>query len=347
MRLAVILGALGTFAYTYQIYNVGGFVQAYSTVKGGGWSGIGYLRDFDYMLVPAIALIYLSRADLRMKTRHWVLVGLFSFPFAARGLLTARRGPTFMFFAVLFGGWYLSRRSRPSVPAIAAGGTFIGLLLLTLVTFRGQIYLGGPFFSGEAPSAEEVVESSLEWATTPSLRNEYLYGSYVVLNAREKNQHYWGTRYLTQIFARPIPSAFWPSKYEDVNMEAITQNSGQLLTNDLEGHPVPQGGAPGFVGSAYVEWGVWGAPLFLFSIGWLYALMWRKSLVQGGLWTVLYTILLVMAAYFVAQSFYAIFYRLLLMGIPSALGWWYMVEAKKSTNRIGAKISTAPANPTS
>ncbi|MCS3685495.1 O-antigen polymerase [Salinibacter ruber] len=324
-RLGVVLGVIGFAAYTYELYNVGGFIEAYDSVKGGGWASSGYLRDLDYLLVPAIALIYLSRTDQPMTIGHWVLVGLFSFPFAARGFLTARRGPTFIFFAVLIGGWYLTRRRRPSVPTLAVGGGLIGLTLLALVTFRGQIYLGGSFFTGEGPPTDEIVESSLSWATRPTLANEFMYGSYVVLNAREQGEHYWGARYATQTFVRPIPSAFWPNKYEAVGMEAIAVNSGQLLTANIGEHPdVPKGAAPGFVGSAYVEWGLLGAPIFLFGIGWLYAWMWRKSLVEGGLWIVGYTILLAMAAYFIAQSFYAIFYRLLLMGIPPVFGWYLL-----------------------
>ncbi|MCS4155844.1 oligosaccharide repeat unit polymerase [Salinibacter ruber] len=325
LRLGIILGAIGLLSYSYQLYNVGGFIEAYDSVKGGGWAASGYLRDLDYLIVPAVALVYLSRTDRPMKFDHWCLVGLLSFPFAARGFLTARRGPTFVFFAVLVGGWYLTRRRRPSVPTVAVGGTLIGLLLLALVTFRGQIYLGGSFFSGKAPPTEEVVESSLEWATTPSFGNEYMYGSYVVLNAREKDEHYWGRRYLTQLFVRPIPSSFWPNKYQAVGMEEIKVNAGQLLATDLSEHPrMPKGSAPGFVGSAYVEWGLWIAPVFLFGLGWLYALVWRKTLVEGGLWTVMYLILVSMSVYFVAQSFYAMFYRLLLMGIPPIFGWYLL-----------------------
>ncbi len=324
-QLGILLGAIGFSTYAYQLYNVGGFVEAYDSVKGGGWAASGYLRDLDYLLVPAIALIYLSRTDHPMKVKHWVLVGLFSFPFAARGFLTARRGPTFVFFAVLIGGWYLTRRYRPSVTTLTMGGSLIGLILLALVTFRGQIYLGGSFFSGEGPPTEEVVGSSLRWASRSTLGNEFIYGAYVVLNAREKDEHYWGARYATQLFVRPIPSTVWPNKYEAVGMRAITVNAGQLLTANLGEHPeVPRGAAPGFVGSAYVEWGLFGAPLFLFGIGWLYAWMWRKTLVEGGLWIVGYTILLAMAAYFIAQSFYATFYRLLLMGIPPVVGWYLL-----------------------
>lgn len=346
LRLGVTLGSIGLLAYAYQLYNVGGFVEAYNSVKAGGWAASGYLRDLDYLLVPGVALVYLSRSDRQLRIGHWVLVVLFSFPFAARGILTARRGPTFVFFAVLVGGWYLSRRRRPSVPTLAMGGTFIGLLLLALVTFRGQIYLGSSFFAGDAPPTEEIVESSLEWATTPSLMNEYIYGSYVTLNAREQDEHYWGKRYLTQLFVRPIPSSFWPNKYQAVGMAEIKTNAGQLLSTDLSEHPeVPNGAAPGFVGSAYVEWGFWLAPVFLFGVGWLYACVWRKTLVKGGLWTVMYVVLLAMSAYFVAQSFYAVFYRLLLMGIPPLLGWYVMRPRTRPSRSRLRRRSTPSVSP--
>lgn len=345
LRMGIAFGCFGLLMYAIQLYNVGGFVEAYNTVKGGGWAGSGYIRDLDYMLVPSIVLVYLSRTDEPLRLRHWMLVGLFSFPYAARGLLTARRGPTFLFFAVLFGGWYLTRRRRPSLPTVAVGGSLIGLLLLALVTFRGQIYLGSSFLTGEGPPVDEIVDASLEWATTPSLLNEYMYGTYVVMNAREEEGHYYGRRYLTQAFVRPIPSSIWPNKYEAVGMEEIKFNAGQLLTADANEHPnVPKGAAPGFVASAYVEWGAWGAPLFLFGIGWLYALMWRKSLVKGGVWTVTYVIFLGMSAYFVAQSFYAIFYRLLLMGVPPAVVWYMLRPRARPRLEHLRQKSVSPAS---
>jgi len=334
VRMGIAFGVFGFLTYAIQLYNVGGFVEAYDSVKGGGWSDSGYIRDLDYMLVPGIVFVYLSRVDRPLRFWDWVLIGVFSFPFAARGLLTARRGPTFLFFALVFGGWYLTRRRRPSLPTLAAGGGLIGLLLLTLVTFRSQIYLGSSFLTGDTPPVEEVVESSLEWVTTPSLHNEYLYGTYVIMNAREEEKHYYGRRYLTQLFVRPIPSSVWPNKYEDVGMGAVTTNGGVLFTeNVVKEHPnVPVGAATAVVASAYVEWGWWGVPVFLFVIGWGYALAWRKSLVVGGVWTVVYTIFLVMSVYLVAQNFYAVFYRLLLMGIPPAV-FWYLLRPRKTPSR--------------
>ena len=321
-QIGVLLGMIALGAYVYQLANVGGFYAAYDNPKGGGWAASGYIRDIDLLAVPSIVLIYLSRGEKRLALRHRILVGVISVPLLVHGLLSARRGPTFLALSTLIGGWYLVRRRRPSLPTVAAGGTALGLLLLVLVTYRGQIYLGSSFLTGDLPSATEVVEESLDRTTASSFGNEYMYGTYVVLNARDQAGHYWGKRYFTQLFVRPIPSSIWPSKYQDVGMTAITFNAGQLGTADRDKHPlIPSGSAPGFAGSTYVEWG-WGGPFFLFLLGWMYATMWRRSLVQGGIWTVVYTILLATSAYFAAQSFIAVLFRLLLVGIPPVVLWY-------------------------
>lgn len=321
--VGLVLGGVAVAAYVYKIANVGGFVAAYSHVKGGGATTSGYIRSIDQLAIPAIVCIYMSRTGTRLTRGKKLLVGMFSVPLLIHGLLSARRGPTFLALATLIAGWYLVRRKRPSLPTIAVGGTAVGLLLLALVTFRGQIYLGSSFLTG-GPSTAEIVEKSLERSTRKELSNEYLNGAYIALNARDNAGHYWGKRYLTQLFVRPIPSRIWPTKYEDVGMEAIFYNAGQLRTADPEQHPkIPEGAAPGVAAGAYVELG-WLAPVFLFLVGWGYALAWRRSLVQGGRWTVIYSILLSVSAYLVAQSFFAILYRVLLMVIPVLVLWeWF------------------------
>ena len=126
-------------------------------------------------------------------------------------------------------------------------------------------------------------------------------------------------------------------------MTAITFNAGQLGTADREEHPlIPLGSAPGFAGSTYVEWG-WGGPLFLFVLGWFYAASWRRSLVQGGLWTVVYVVLLSTSAYFAAQSFIAVLFRLLLMVGPPVVLWWALRPSAAHKLRPRSVASSASA----
>jgi len=318
--IGVSLGAVGLLSYVYQIANVGGFYAAYSHPKGGGWATSGYLRNLDILTIPAILVLYASRSDDAIPLGERVLIGAFAAPYVFQGLLASRRGPTFLILATLIAGWYLTRRKRPSFPTVIAGGTLIGLLLLALVTFRGQIYLGSDFFSEQLLNLPTVVEESVERSERTAFSNEYLTSVYVVNNSRG-NFHYWGTRYLTQLFVRPIPSLIWENKYEEVGMEEIKENYGQLGTAETREHPVPNGAAVTLAASAYVEF-AWGAPLFVFLLGWMYGTSWRRCLTRGGLWTVLYSILVACSVFLVAQTFLAVLYRVLLMTMPVTVIWY-------------------------
>jgi hypothetical protein len=123
-------------------------------------------------------------------------------------------------------------------------------------------------------------------------------------------------------------------------MEVMRYQAGHLGTTNLEKHPlIPRGSAPAFAASAYLEW-AWGAPIFLFLLGWFYAFAWRRCLVNGGLWTVVYTVLIATSAYFVAQTFIAILFRVLLMTLPPVVLWW----ALRDHDQHPAKTSTTPAS---
>ena len=326
--IGITLGVISLLAYFYRISTVGGFYAAYDDPKGGGWAQSGYIRELDLLVVPSIVLIYMSCFRRRVSVRTKLLIALFSTPLLLHGLLSARRGPTFLALATLIGGWYLVQNRRPRLSQVVVGGSIIGLLLLVLVTFRGQIYLGSSFFTS-GPAATELVEKSLEYSTKGTFGNEFMMGLYIVENADENDIRYWGRRYMTQLFVRPIPSAFWPTKYEDVGMEALKVNAGLLGMTDLqEEHPmIPPGSAPGFVASAYVEWG-WGAPVFLLGLGWLYGMLWRRQLTYGGIWTVAYIGLLSTSVFFVAQAFLAVLFRLLVMFLPTYLVWKFSIASR-------------------
>jgi len=318
-QIGVAFGVIGLLGYVYQIANVGGFYAAYSHPKGGGWATSGYLRNSDVMTIPAILLLYVNRSNEPIPFGERMLVGIFAVPYLFQGLLASRRGPTFLILATLIGGWYLSRKTRPSFLKVLTGGATIGILLLALVAFRGQIYLGSDFFSEQLPNVTEVIEQSIERSERTAFSNEYLTSVYVVNNSRG-NFHYWGKRYLVQLFVRPIPSTIWTNKYADVGMEEMKANYGQLGTADTKAHPVPTGAAVTLAASAFVEF-AWGAPLFIFCLGWMYGSSWRRCLTRGGLWTLLYTVLVACSVFFIAQTFLAVLYRLLLMTVPVAVVW--------------------------
>ncbi len=319
---ATVLGGVALALYTYGLSNVGGFVAAYDSPKGGGWAASGYLRDFTILSVPAVVLLFMSRGTTGLKKRDYVLLGGLLLPTLVHGLLGARRGPTFMGIAALAAGWYLAQNRRPSLWQVLAGGATVGALLLLLVTFRGEIYLGSYFLLGGGPETAEMVEQAFSETTEAEGGNEFVYGSYTVLTAREEG-FYWGKRYLTYLFVRPIPSAIWPTKYQDVGMGELLTSAGTLVESSDPVHGnIPVGAAPGFIGDLYVEFG-WGSVAAAFVLGWFFAFGWRRMLTRGGLWTVFYSVQMVLSLYLIAQTVEAVLVRFLVILIPTVLAWTY------------------------
>ena len=322
------LGIVAVLLYAYGLFNVGGFVEAYDSVKGGGRAASGYLRDFTLLSVPAVLLVFLgTRSPISWKDR--IYITLFNTPLLLHGLLSARRGPTFIGIATLGIGWYYTRGKRPSIFSLGVAGGAVGLLLITLLTFRSEIYLGSSFLLGQGPGIEEVISQSVEKQSETSAGSEFVYGTYVLLQAHEEGDHYWGTRYLTYVFVRPIPGFIWPTKYQDVGMQSLLVNAGTLGQNaDPEAdmlREVPPGAAPGFVADLYVEFG-YGAIVAAFLFGWLYGVLWRRALVRGGIWGIVYATSLVLSLYFVSQTVEAILFRFLVICVPTVFLWQYQAR---------------------
>lgn len=321
LHLALALGGIGLLLYVYGLYNVGGFVAAYDNPKGGGWATTGYLRDFSILVVPATILLFMSRRGSLWKVWHKTLLFVFSSPLLVHGLLSARRGPTFMGIVSIGIGWYLNRHHRPSLWQMLTAGTAVGILLLALVTFRGEIYLGSSFFKGEGPSAREMIEQSLDRTDQADYGNEFIYGSYILLGAQDEQSFYWGRRYLTYVFIRPIPSALWPTKYSDVGMEELLQNAGTFVqAANIPADKLPKGAAPGFTADLYLEFW-WFAIAAAFAIGWVYGFFWRRNLTYGGWWRVMFAVLLVLSLYLITQTVEAGLFRFLEILLPTTLGW--------------------------
>ena len=203
---AGVAGAIGLLCWGITIINVGGFVNAYSTSYSGGWDDSGYVRDGSLLLLTGVLLAVTSLSSGGPRLPAFVLIGLYGFPWLSQALLMARRGPTFAFVIVVLMGWYINRNKRPPILAVGALGFCLGWLVLFLVTNRGNIYLGSSF--EVSTDVSDIVEK-------PDTGNEYIYGAGTVLSAERRDHYFWMRRYLAQILVRPIPSAIWPTKYED------------------------------------------------------------------------------------------------------------------------------------
>lgn len=317
---ALTLGALGVGAFAYGIANVGGFGEAYGRSYGGGYSTLGYVRDAYWLCLPAIALLLIAGGA---RPAYFLPVCLFASPLFIHGLLGARRGPTAAVLICLMVAYGLSRRWRPKLWqfGLILGAT--GLLMLVIVANRNVMHLG---------TTENRLERGIEsYATRAGSSNEFIYGGGTIVAARSAEDYYWGGRYATVLFVRPIPRALWPSKYAFAerffgipNLEKAGANfgtGGDLLARNL-GWQAPQGAAPGLIADLWLEFS-WGALAVLFLIGLAYNRAWHYAVAGDAFWGVAYSLMAAFSFYLVAQTLEAMLFRFMLTAGMTMIAWFY------------------------
>jgi hypothetical protein len=305
----VALGCMGVLAWVVTvIHGTGGDLAGYR----GGWDDSGYVRDASLLMFPAFLLILAASVQQRFTLLNLALMAGFIAPLVIEAVFSARRGPTFMIAVVLSLGWCLNRRKRPSLLLTGAAGGILGFLMLFLVSNRQNIYLG---------SDRELTSDVTSIVEKPDTGNEYIYGAGTILSSEQRDSFYWGRRYIAQFLIRPIPSSVWPDKYEAIGLGELTHNAGTgegfAETLGWEG---AEGSAPGIIADIWAECHWLNLPV-LFFIGFLYASVWRKAQLLGGVWTAQYVIMCALSIYLVMQTMEAVIFRLLILSIPLRIAW--------------------------
>ncbi|MDJ0596561.1 MAG: hypothetical protein QNJ72_42440 [Pleurocapsa sp. MO_226.B13] len=317
---AIVCGVIGVLTYGAGILTAGGFAAAYGTSYGGGWSASGYAREGILLTLPALLWLMTSRIQQRLSTMDWFWLFIFCLPLLLQGFLGARRGPTAMILISAVMGWHLIRMRRPNLWKTIGGAVVLGVLMIFLVTNRNQIYLGSDF-DFEAPTEN--------YLTRADSGNEFIYGSGVILDADAKGKYFWGRRYFTVFFIRPIPRQLWPTKYQDAaeffdipNLDNSNLGTGATDLAETTGWSGAYGAAPGLIADMWLEFW-WLYTVVLFSIGWLYGMAWRKVITRGGLWIPTYTIATALSVYLIMQTLEAMAFRFLFTSAASWLIWRY------------------------
>jgi hypothetical protein len=217
-----------------------------------------------------------------------------------------------MIAVVLAMTWYLNRGTRPPLLLTAGAGLLVGALMLFLVSNRGAIYMG---------SDSELTTEVTDIVERPDTGNEYIYGAGSMLSAEQTLKFFGGKRYLAEVLIRPIPSAVWPTKYEDFGLPELTHNAGTAegLTETL-GWAGADGAAPGFIADLWVEFRWFSMPT-LWLLGRLYGRFWRNAQLRGGPWVAQYIVVAALSVYLVMQTMEAVIFRFLLMSLPIWLTW--------------------------
>jgi hypothetical protein len=326
---AALAGGLGLLAWLLLIIGSGGPVQAFSKAYSGGWDDSGYIRDGSILLLAGVMLTMAAIGTDGFRPSKGILLATFTLPWLTQAILTSRRGPTFALVVVLGMGWYLNKSKRPPVIATCLAGIALGWLVLFLVTNRSQIYIGSDMnFTTDVSAITE----------TPNTGNEYIYGSGSLLAAMRRETHFWGRRYMAQVLVRPIPSAIWPTKYEDFGVPELLHNAGTGEgISETMGWSGADGSAPGIVADLWVE-GAWLAIPTLAVFGWLYGKCWRNAVLRGEKWIAQYTIISALSIYLVMQTMEAVVFRLLLLSIPVWLTWNWAKHLSPADQRRLARL---------
>lgn len=318
-------GAIGLLCWSITILNVGGFTKAFSASYSGGWDDSGYIRDGSLLLLVGVLLSVTALAKGAPRLPAVMVAALYGTPWLLQSVLMARRGPTFAIVVIVMMAWYTARGRRPPVLAVGLLGVTLGWLVLFLVTNRSAIYLGSDF--DVSTDVRDIVEK-------PDTGNEYIYGTGTVIAAERRDHYFWMRRYLAQVLVRPIPSAIWPTKYEDFGVPELLQNAGTGEGfADALGWVGAVGSAPGIIADLWVElW--WFALAAMAALGWLYGAVWRRAVTRGGPWMSQYIVLAALSIYLVMQTMEAVIFRALLLSIPCWLSWRWAERSAPVPRRI-------------
>ncbi len=329
-----IAGAIGLGCWCVTIINVGGFVNAFSASYAGGWDDSGYVRDGSLLMLVGVLLSMTALSLGGPRLISLALAAVFGLPWSAQALLTARRGPTFAITIILLMGWYMARRKRPPVMAMATVGFLLGWSVLFLVTNRQSIHLGADL--------SDVNTDVTQIADKADTGNEYIYGGGSVISAQRRDHYFWMRRYLAQIMVRPIPSALWPTKYEDFGVPELLENGGTGAgIGDAMGWKGAVGSAPGIVADLWIEMS-WLCIPAMAGLGLLYGFVWKRAVERGGPWTAQYVILSALSIYLIMQTMEAVIFRSLLLSLPCWLTWRWALRTPVRGRRAPLVVPIPP-----
>ena len=329
-----IAGAIGLLCWAITIINVGGIVNAYSSSYSGGWDSSGYIRDGSILLLVGVMMALMSWSAGGPRLSSILMLVVYGTPWLTAAIFMARRGPTFELTIISLMSWYIGRRKRPPLVTVAIVGGCLGWLVLFLVTNRNSIYIGSDF--NMKTDVSNIVQA-------PDTGNEWIYGAGTILSAERRDHYYWMRRYLAQLIVRPIPSAIWPTKYEDFGVPELLHNAGTGEGfGDTLGWKGADGSAPGIVSDLWVEvW--WFCIPFMGVLGAAYGYVWKKAVHSGGGWSSQFVIISAISIYLVMQTMEAVIFRTLLLSVPCWLIWRYALKAPvRQRHLAGSYVERQP-----
>lgn len=343
VQLGSWLGCLALAAYWTGVFMSGGFFEVYGGVKGRFNTGSGWINEMVNLSIPAAALLLLAWQGDR-RYRHyfgWALV--FASPMLIHGLLGTRRGPTFMILASMLIAWYIRRGIKVSLWKVVTRFGLIGALLLFLIAHRQDIHLGAEMDF----SLDRFLERAAPTEVRSSDDTVFSYG--FVAGVHQVGRHYWGLRYFTIYVIRPIPRQIWPTKYKDLGLGWMMNQSDYAGISERQwesalGWVPSRGSAAGFAADLFLEFS-WAGVLGCLAIGFMYGRLWRNACRYGELWTLLFVEAAALSVYVPTQSVSAVFHRFLFMAVPTILVWRSYIGGAARRRAMHLRFQVPAARP--
>jgi oligosaccharide repeat unit polymerase len=313
---ALFLGMVSLLAWMEIIGGPTGILKAYSVAKGGGGASSGITGELILLSYPALLLLALyCRLSCRVTASNIGLAIAIMMPHLLQGTLGGRRGPLFVSIVSLFLAYFIARGRRPKLTQLLLLATVLPLAMLFLVVNRSQIYIGSSF-NLEFGKVFEYISPDQK----ALLVNDYVFGIAQVIKATFYQDFYFGWRYFVTFVVRPIPTFVWPTKYEDVNAEWLTELGNKYTYVNAIGFDMPGGASGGSIADGFQEFS-WGVVIMFALLGRLFISVWQRHRTQGGKWTIALAIMLALSIYLPTQSFGAWGFRTMLAVLPVLLIW--------------------------
>jgi hypothetical protein len=321
-QLSIFFGVISFSVFWFTVFYSGGPIHVFSSRKPFLISPIasGYFNELTLLSYPALFMLGVSWQGFRLTLGRIMLALLIASPHITMGTIGGRRGPAFLITVTLAMTWLIVRQRRLNYRWIAVGLLMLGLFLIALNEFRGDL-----FRLDREASVYLTVSEALMAKYESTIGDEFIAGSAVILTAKHHEQFYWGKRYFTWFVIRPIPTFLWPQKYEFFGMEGMKNRPGRAGFTSNQGFKavgfeVAGGSAGGFVSDLFLEFAWMGIPI-AFLIGRFYSWVWNRSIMRGGLWTLIYMQMLMVSIYLPTQNVEAWLYRVILLGCLT-WGFW-------------------------
>ncbi len=334
LQLSLVLGTLGFVAFWWLVSRSGGPVRMFSHPKPFLVSTSGYIGEMPMLTYPALLLLAATWQGQCLTLSRLLTLLYVASPQISWAIIGKRRGTIFLIAAMLAACWFLIKNKKPNWKVIIGGVGMLGLLLLFVVTHRQA-----------SPQEDLGLQATLTGSHPLTTGDEFVAAGATILASEQYGHHFWGARACSMFVIRPIPSVFWPTKWQDMGLGWMETQPGLygLTTsqwNAALGFSPALGTAGGFVADAYLEW-AWGGVLACYCLGFGFSWLWKQWGLRGGVWTALYIEAMILSIYLPSQSLGAWSYRFALLAVPTAIVFHVLIP-HPSRRRSPVRYSRIP-----